>query len=315
MKPLKLILPLTILIPGLFGCAAKYDFNKIEDGVAKNGQSTTSTTPPVVVVTPPTPPVVPPFHSINVCDPTMELTTTAPTNGLIGKFYYLDNSQPHYSNSADYILSGHAGADDIYAPQANFPTHEYSTGLAIEPNNVLTDANNAPLTEWFAVDLKSNLKLGANEGPGTYQLAMIADDGSTLYAQFIGDPDRETLISAEGLTSSRLGCATEAVQMDKNTRLPIEVTYFQGPQTKIALVMLWRKVTLDPSLPNNGLGADLGDAQCGQSGDNQFYTQATPQDTPVPTANLVAMFLRGWKVLGTDNFEISTGVKSCGPQQ
>ncbi|MEQ1878655.1 MAG: hypothetical protein ABL958_18575, partial [Bdellovibrionia bacterium] len=88
-----------------------------------------------------------------------------------------------------------------------------------------------------------------------------------------------------------MSCADRLVNMQPETRLPVNLNYYQGPRDYIALTFIWRKV-------DNG---DLSDALCGAAGSELFFGPY-PHDNFTNTYGYGQLRERGWKVLGGTNF-------------
>jgi hypothetical protein len=183
------------------------------------------------------------------------------------------------------------------------PTREFSTGFAGEDGEPLRDISGGVLNEWFALELESNLKLGSQDESGKYQLAVISDDGATLGFETPWGT-LETIIQNEGAHATRMACATHPINLTTSTRIPVKLTYFQGPRYHIALIVMWRKID------SSGDGA-IADEECGRSGADYFFragTSSLPAVAQTPYQNLLA---RGWKPLAGENFELQSGSNRC----
>ncbi|MDZ4084177.1 MAG: hypothetical protein U1E10_14635, partial [Bdellovibrionales bacterium] len=117
------------------------------------------------------------------------------------------------------------------------------------------------------------------------------------------DGKDSTLISNEGAHQTKLGCAAKTVAMTKNLRLPMRLTYFEGPRYHIALTLMWRKV--------DGSSSSLAEKECNAEGNEYFFTPATNTAAAVPKAPYLGMLDRGWRPLKAENFELSSGYNLC----
>lgn len=236
-----------------------------------------------------------------VCDP-FEATTAKSNEGLRGSIHYLDASQPRYTSSSDYVTQGHELDAELYLSRVFAPTRVFDAGFTTDANKMLKDASGDLLMEYFAFNLQSRIKLSTGEPDGLYQLAIISDDGATLLAEDSSGA-MSPLVVNEGAHATQMGCATQAVAMTSATRLPITLSYFQGPRFHIAMALMWRPVS-------NSAGA-LNDAQCGQSGSTYFWSYDAATKTSVPQAAYQDLLSRGWKPLDAANFEIPSGTNLC----
>ena len=83
--------------------------------------------------------------------------------------------------------------------------------------------------------------------------------------------------------------------MRQNVMQPIEVSYYQGPRYHISNVLIWKK--------SSSAGAD---PLCNQSGNNLFFN---PDANSEPQQEYRDLLRRGWSVVKSDNFMISTTTK------
>jgi hypothetical protein len=239
-------------------------------------------------------PANPPGDS--VCDPFGEnggLSGTPANLGLHARLHYLTEDQPHYTHVDDYLQNGAEVPNDLFFSQLNIPTRPFDRGFLTQDGNILTRPSGDTLYEWFALHFESRIRLSAEDRPGRYQFAVLSDDGSILKL----DPNGggfATHINNDGLTPTRMGCATSTVTLDAASRLPMQLDYYQGPRTHIALMLLWREI------PDDADASALADPACGTFGNDRFFNSAA--NPPVPTAVFQGLLNRGWKVLGPENF-------------
>ncbi|CAN5434923.1 hypothetical protein BH10BDE1_BH10BDE1_05450 [soil metagenome] len=246
----------------------------------------------------PTPPTV--------CDPFDPSNIVSATSGLKGSIHYLESSQPTVTSSTDLIAQGKKVDADLFLNRLFVPTRLFSTGFASDNGTAIGTSTTKVLVEWFALDLASKLQLGPGDSAGDYQLAVLSDDGSTMsLMNSVGV--FENILENEGAHPTRMQCATQTVRMDTSTKLPMHLTYFQGPREHISLVLMWRKISPGLSSSVN----PLADAECGQSGNDYFFnvgTATAPATPKTPYQNLLA---RGWKPLSANNFELQAGSNRC----
>jgi hypothetical protein len=182
------------------------------------------------------------------------------------------------------------------------PTRRFEQGFLLLDGTFLADSAGNKLIEWFALKMKSVLKLGPADEAGLYELATISDDGSRL---FLGAADQEKeVINNDGAHSTKMKCATEALAMTKESKIPMTYFYNQGPRTEIANVLIWRK--------------KLGDSAevtphrlCGVSDNSKYWN---PQNSAAGE-HWNALMQDGWKVVDSSNFELpDSQVNPCATQ-
>lgn len=239
-----------------------------------------------------------------ICDPFDPSNIISSTSGLKGSIHYLDGASPQYSRSTDVINHGKKVDADLFLNRVFVPTRIFSAGFATEDGQSIKDSNGALLDEWFALNLNSRLQLGPGESAGDYQLAVLSDDGSTLSLQN-SQGVFEPLVQNEGTHTTQLACSSKVVSMTSTTRLPMNLTYFQGPRHHISLIIMWRKVPAGAN-PNA-----LSDAECGKSGNEYFFNVGTATTAATAKKPYQDLLARGWKPLSASNFELQSGSNRC----
>ncbi|MDR3606343.1 MAG: hypothetical protein P4M08_03060 [Oligoflexia bacterium] len=288
----------------------------------------------------PNPPVAPitPNRSV-YCDPLNNsgaAANTSSANGLIASLSYIpDGHVGEYYGVEDFIRKSTPIDADLYFSQLNVPTEIFSQGFRDGSGKPLSDPHGNPLIEFFSLQFQTVIQLSPNDEPGTYQFAVISDDGSIMRLKpnsddrhddndrdhdrdrdrdFDRDHDRDHFSSDDGYVEfidndgdhpSRMACASEGIPFDVTTRLPMKLDYFQGPRYNIALTLLWRKID------SNKCGS-LKDSACGAEGNDTFFKSTNTSSTP--TSVYASMLKRGWKPLVSGNFLLPSGVapNPCG---
>lgn len=235
-----------------------------------------------------------------VCDPFDSSNIVPAKSGLRGSIHYLTASQPHYQSSTDIIKFGTKVNAELYMNQVHVPEREFDAGFVSDGGGI-TDDSGRLLTEWFALNLESKLKLAPGETPGDYQIALLSDDGSSLY---FADPSKrdDVFINHEGDHSTTLGCASQVITMTEKSVIPFNLRYYQGPRNRIALSILWRKIPA---------GGSLREVECGRGGNDYFYNHGTATTAATPRAPFNGLLARGWKPLSNSNFELQSGSNLC----
>jgi len=138
-------------------------------------------------------------------------TTVVISAGLRGDIYFIpENSQklPKFEKLKP--------VGTIYTTQLNVPDHNFTLGF---PG--VTDR-----FEWFAIDYTGKFWI---EKPGKYTFALLSDDGSKLYI------DGHTVIDNDGVHAARAYASTAKLKEGPHT---LRVSYFQGPRTEVALILV-----------------------------------------------------------------------------
>lgn len=236
-----------------------------------------------------------------ICDPFDQANVVSSISGLKGSIYFLKDTDARQSSSIDLINVGTKLNANLFMNDIYTPTRIFSEGFSTNSGLTLKNENGETLIEWFALNLASKIRLAPGESAGEYQLALLSDDGSTLSIQNTSG-SYVPLIENENTHPTKMACATQTINMVPESRVPMNLSYFQGPRYHIALIMMWRKV-------NANTPEELSDVECGAMGNEYFFDPVT-RAPKTPYQNLLA---RGWKPLAPENFELQSGSNLCAP--
>jgi hypothetical protein len=233
-----------------------------------------------------------------ICDPFVIGADTACKGGLIGEIYYLNSSQQAAfqalgTKTVDYFYSNGTIVNAILNLNQLFvTTRSFSSGFPTNGGQLIVDNSGNVLTDYFAFKLKTVLKLDtASDQAGWYQLATLSDDGTVISITPSPGASSQVLINNDGDHSTRMGCSSGAIYLDANSRIAMEIKYYQGPRTEIALTMMWKKVSAANSAP---------DSMCGVAGSNSFFGPSPYTD--MTGSGFGTLINRGWKVIAPANF-------------
>ena len=214
------------------------------------------------------------LEQISACDPS-GLLPSDPTSGLVGTLYNLDDNQVDSlgGHLDDYFQNGYENPSSVFLSHVNLPTQMFTTGFVSPGIGPLRKQDGTVLFEWFALKLKTFIKLAEQDPEGSYQFAILSDDGSRM---IIKNQD-QALIDNDGITGSRF-----------------LLQYFQGPRMHIAFILMWR-------LWEEGV-----DPAQGQAGNGLYFD---PTVTPAaPQQAYLDLLERGWKPLSPENFALPEGI-------
>ncbi len=244
---------------------------------------------PGEVVSPP--PLTTPERT--VCDP-FSAGSSAQDRGLVGNLLYLEDDQPRYNRIDDYLDFAQPIASTLYFDQIFVPTRAFDLGFYTQDGQLVTNSNDEAIYEYFALRLESQLTLAENEEEGWYQMAVLSDDGSRL-SEVLADGSHDVLVDNDGFTPTRMGCSVKSIYMSRDSKVPVVLSYFQGPRYHIALSVLWRP--LPPGADPNAAASDI---ECGKSGNGRFFDSTQIPSEPTPT--YYGLLERGWKPLTNENY-------------
>ena len=267
------------------------------------------------VVNEPTPgqplsPLTPPERTI--CDPFNTNSPSAQDRGVVANMVWLDdtmpprNGQPALAHTSDYFTIGNVVQSTLYFDRIFVPTRAFDLGFFTQDGQVVLNYLGQPMYEYFALHMEGQFQLGALDPAGDYQIAVLADDGAVLKVSD-GNGGYTTIVDNDGDHSTKMGCPTQTVHMEKTTKLPFVLEYHQGPRYHIAVAVLWRPVPdgSDPSIP-------VADTQCGRQGNSMYWNSTVvPSQAQQPFYELLA---RGWKVLENENYYFpAQAINPCVP--
>ncbi len=237
-----------------------------------------------------------------VCDPFTDNASHVGSSldlGLVASIHYIAPGQPLLSSAADY--RDHATPLDatLFLSQLNIPTRAFDLGFVTQAGQLIQTPEGNTLYEYFSIHADTEIQLAPDEAPGSYQFALLADDGAVLNID--EGTGLHPVVNDDGVHPTRLGCATQAVQMSAGVTLPAHIDYYQGPRYHIALALLWREWTPDPGFNPN-------DVECGQAGNSRYWNSGTVPSTP--QAALTGMLSRGWKFLRPENYVLPRSIRS-----
>ncbi len=280
--------------------------------------SITPTGDPTDPVPPVEPPVIADVYGIKVlpsnkfiCEPFGNMNGGEIKGGLKAELAYVDPSlnltaatknaygvMEYFSDATQFVKT----PTPIFLSQVNVPTRRFDQGFMLSDGSFLSDTNNNRLIEWFALRMKSVLKLSPDDQEGLYEIATISDDGSRLFlAAAVGAAEVE-IVNNDGAHSTRMKCADQPINMTRTSKMPMTYYYNQGPRTEIANVMVWRKVNAASSTKYN---------YCDRVDSNKWWRSSDS----APAEYWNAVQADGWKILDPRNFELpDSQINPCAAQ-
>lgn len=227
-----------------------------------------------------------------VCDPFKTNSPQARDRGLIGNLFYLTDDQPRYGNLADFLDNAHVAEANIYLDRLFIPTRPFDRGFYTQAGSLVTNASGTTLYEYFGLHMESQLQLGPNEPAGYYQLATLADDGAIVKIPD-GNGGWKVIVNNDGTHATKMSCASEAIYLDANTKIPVVIDYYQGPRYHISLVSMWRPWP-------DGVSNTVVDPLCEHQGNDLFFDSTKDPVEPKPA--FYELLARDWKVLENTNY-------------
>lgn len=219
-----------------------------------------------------------------VCDPMGGPIGTNLKNGIAAELSYRGATQPRWYSALEYLTKGTKSDKKLFFSDLFVPTRMFSEGFATQTSGVVTNDLGEKLIEYFGLNFKTELRLTGEQASGSYDIAMLADDGVTVST--LGPDGKTTLINGDGDHSTRMSCGSP-INLSVGSGKTFEINYYQGPRYHIALTMMWRpaQAGLDPL--------------CNQQGVSLFF-DAENQSKPKQAYN--DLLARGWKPIPAENF-------------
>ncbi|MBO9667477.1 MAG: hypothetical protein J7501_11780 [Bdellovibrio sp.] len=229
-----------------------------------------------------------------VCDP-FSSSGAACRQGWKGNIYYYPGTSTGWTTLAPYFTGGTDAGVILYMSSLFVPTRTFSNGFPTTDGELVKKKaadGGANLVEWFALRLNTILKLSSTDTAGYYQFALISDDGSKLYIANNRTAAYATVIDNDNNHPTTMKCATTAIYMDANSRMPAKLEYFQGPRVNIALTLVYRKVaSASPEVPS----------PCGTT-DALFYGSVDNKSGVYTGSKYQQALDAGWKPMSVGNF-------------
>ncbi len=221
-----------------------------------------------------------------VCDPWGGEEPPALDKGIKASLFYRGVGVPRFYSAQEYVDHATPSSRLLFFTDLNVPTRMFSEGFATQTSAVVKDDMGEKLIEFFGLKFETVLKLRADQEEGSYELSVLADDGVIVKAK-IGGVWQE-IISNDGDHPTKMGCANSTIQMSRDSAIPLEITYYQGPRYHISNVLMWRKSATAGS-----------DALCGNLGNNLYFD---PNNGSAPQQAYRDLLARTWEPISADNF-------------
>lgn len=233
-----------------------------------------------------------------VCDPWGGEPPTDFEQGLKAKLWYLRPGDPRIESVAGIIQNGVASSQNLFFTQVNVPTRIFSLGFPTQTGTMVKTDEGVDLVEYFALRFEGGLRLAPDDEEGTYELALLSDDGANMYVSS-GEGELRRVVNNDGLHPSRFGCG-DTIDMQRNSQLKLQLDYYQGPRYHISLIPMWRKVN----------GTRQAEPLCGATGNGTFFDYNNNSEPQQAYKDLLA---RGWKPIRAENYKIpaNAGFNPC----
>lgn len=226
-----------------------------------------------------------------VCDPLGGNGQPNSGGGLKASLEYIPNGNTSMYDTVDefFRLTTHVPVD-LYFNQLYVPTRSFDLGFVTQSGNVIQTNAGDTLYEFFGLKFDTLIRLGSLDTEGYYQFAVLSDDGAIMEMN-LGN-GFQSIVSNDYDHPTKMACASSAVFFgSRAARIPMKLSYYQGPRYHISLVVMWRKV--DPlNIP--------AESQCGQQGNSMYWDYT--QNPSVAKPAFLNLLDRGWKVLAPDNY-------------
>ena len=200
----------------------------------------------------------------------------------VNEYHFVWNKS---KNISEKVVDGPDG--DIYFSEIWVPTRTSSNGFP----------GVCKQSEFFALDVKTKIQPSMTMSEGTYQFAVLSDDGAILSYIPEGSAAETVLVNQDSEHKTRYGCANAPVQLVKGKKLSFRIKYFQCRGPKLALVLLYRPWSL--SSQNSPV-------QCGAE-TNEFFgvdAQNFKSSHTFPGTPYENLLKQGWKPVPIDSYSL-----------
>lgn len=237
-----------------------------------------------------------------VCDPfgKDDDVVVDSSNGILAKLYSAGGNVGQ--KVSDYMKPSMLVSESLIFSKIYVPTRNFQDGFVNGGGDFLIDKAGQKLIEYFAVSFEGRIKLDPRlDEEGVYEFAILSDDGSVLKLDQ-GQGLMEN-VNNDGVTSTRMGCASSVVNLSYQSDLSFMLNYLQAPKTEIAVVLMFRKVAEDMiDFQNMNFQKSK---FCGQSKGYGFFQDNGPDD------KLIHQDLRneGFKPLAASNFLLPKSIQ------
>lgn len=230
-----------------------------------------------------------------VCDSTPAIS---PAHGLLGRLYYQPAGAPALTQVSQIEGIYTQSEQSLFFNDVNVPTRLFTAGFTTASGDLVKNDTGTTLIENFGLVMTSQFQLASGDTGGTYEFALLSDDGATFEMQDASGV-WQTVINDDALHPTKMGCSFDSsvptVQLAPGMIYNLRIHYFQGPRYEIANTLMWRKV--------DAASGSTRDALCGQSGNYLFFN---PDQNSAPEAAYTALLSRGWSVMPAADFYLPT---------
>lgn len=172
---------------------------------------------------------------------------------------------------SDFIQEGSLISDKVFLSSLDRAPGSFTKGFENNSGDLLKDAQDEPLLEWFALDMETNIQLNDDQEEGYYIFKGIIDDG--FWLEFEGrNQEMETVVKYEAWTPPRHHCFTtkngnivKAYRMTRNTVKSARARYFQGPRYLISLQLKMKKIANLDDYTGSSVELSMESEQCSNS--------------------------------------------------
>lgn len=183
------------------------------------------------------------LEQVIVCDPLADSNQceTDTSVGLKGNLYYL---------TEEFMSSNGLVGSDIYLQtfldygvrpnvlvlfkSIDVSPRSWTAGFLNSDGQALVNTSGQTLNEWFSVRLAGQISLPQDR----YEFAIVSDDGMSVN---IAGQD---VVTDDGIHSPRWKCSSDSVSFANSEKKSIQVNYYQGPRTQIAMQLFMRPASM-----------------------------------------------------------------------
>jgi hypothetical protein len=165
----------------------------------------------------------------------------APNQGLRGSIYILspeEGQRPENFRVDSYIQFGAKLPVQIQLSHLDVLPRDFTAGFPLSDGSLLSDSAGNPVLEYFGLDVSGYFELKAPYASGEYEFAELADDGSVFLM------DGKIIVDDDGTHPPMWACS-QPIHLKVGEKRSVQLKYYQGPRTAIALNVYFRQAKHD----------------------------------------------------------------------
>ncbi|MFT6632867.1 MAG: hypothetical protein ACJAS4_002835 [Bacteriovoracaceae bacterium] len=227
------ILTLTAVL-FLVSCDPSYNSYNVSDVTDSNDETTGDN--PIVT----TPEINPEEEDVpKVCDAVIDRlemnleATLSILNDAFSKAYNQKNHLSFYMDQNNITPI----RENFLVEQIDITPRYYNQGVPhLEHESIIDPRTEEELSEYYTISYNGYMHTESSTYEGTYQIGLLSDDGAIL------NLNGTNIIDKPYDHAPTFNCAADTVTFNSGAPVSLKLDYHQGPRTRVANTLMWRKV-------------------------------------------------------------------------